>query len=227
MRHITPRVTALLLGLASISTVAAAQDQQPPRRLPTTTVTADTSNILTVQNDRATAVTVYSKAGRFDRRLGVVAAGQIATIALPVWATTGTSSLQVFARADGEDTDLVTQTIALRGSKRIGLLVPPAGGVTSTNNIVVTLSNEERASTTVTVNNDRDRAVTVFAEQGLYSVRLGEVKAGEQATLKVPASLLSRENTMRVFVRPAGGLDLATQTLSFKKGEHLGVRVAM
>lgn len=220
-------LTMTLLGLASISTVAAAQDPQPPRRLPTATVPGDAANVLTVQNDRATAVTVYSKAGRFDRRLGVVAAGQVARIALPVWATTGANTLQVFARADGEDNDLVAQSFPLRGANRFGLLVPPRGGVTPSNDIVVTMNADQLASTTVTVNNDRDRAVTVFAEQGLYSVRLGEVKAGTQATLKVPASLLSRENTMRVFVRPTGGPDLATQTLTFKKGEHIGVRVAM
>lgn len=221
------KFTMMLLGLASISTVAAAQDQQPPRRLPTATVTGETSNLLTVQNDRATAVTVYSKSGRFDRRLGVVGAGEVATIAVPVWAINSTNTLQVFARADGEDTDLVTQSFVLGRANRLGLLVPPRGGVTPSNDIVVSMNADQLASTTVTVNNDRDRAVTVYAEQGLYSVRLGEVKAGEQATLKVPASLLSRENTMRVFVRPAGGFDLATQTLSFKRGEHLGVRVAM
>lgn len=222
MRHLT----TLLLGLATLSSVAAAQTQ-PPVRLPATKVTADTANLLAVQNDRGTSVTVYARVGAFDRRLGVVGAGLVSTLPIPSWALVGEKTLKVFARADGEDFDLITQSYALRGAKRFGLLVPPRGGLASNDSLLVKLNGEELAATTVTVNNDRNRPVTVFAEQGTYSVRLGEVKAGQQATLRLPKALVSRENTIRVFVRPAGGLDLATQLLQLKSGDHLGVRVAM
>ena len=222
MRHLN----TLLLGLATLSSVAAAQTQ-PPVRLPAAKVTADTANLLAVQNDRGTSVTVYARVGAFDRRLGIVGAGQISTLAIPSWAIAGERTLKVFARADGEDFDLVTQSFALRGAKRLGLLVPPRGGLAVNDSMVVKLNGEELAATTITVNNDRNRAVTVFAEQGTYSVRLGEVKSGEQATLRFPKALVSRENTIRVFVRPAGGLDLATQLIQLKSGDHLGMRVAM
>ena len=61
MRHLT----TLMIGLATLSTVAAAQTtttQPPARRLPTATVRADTNNILTVQNDRAVPVTIRADA---------------------------------------------------------------------------------------------------------------------------------------------------------------------
>ena len=87
------------------------------------------------------------------------------------------------------------------------------------------LSADELAATTLTVSNDRDKPVTVFAEQGTFSVRLGEVKAGTQTTLTFPKSLITRDNTIRVFLRPAGGLDLATQVIQLKNGEHLGIRM--
>ncbi|MCA0374555.1 MAG: hypothetical protein LCH84_02730 [Gemmatimonadetes bacterium] len=225
MRH-----TSLLLGLAATATLTTASlasaQTQPPVRLPATRITADTTNVLAVQNDRAAAVTVYARVNGVDRRLGVVPAGAVSSLAIPAWAASGTT-LQVVARADGEDRDLVTQSLALRGARRVGLLVPPRGGLATNDSMLVKLNADELASTTLTVNNPRDKAVTVYAEQGTYSVRLGEVRAGEQTTLRVPKSLVSRENTIRVFVRPAGGLDLATQLINLKSGDHLGVRVAM
>ncbi len=220
MRHLT----TILLGLATLSSVATAQNQ-PPRRLPTAKVTADTANFLAVQNDRGAAVTVYARVGAFDRRLGVVPAGAISTLPIPSWAVAGETNLKVFARADGEDADLAVQTYPLRGAKRLGLLVPPEGGIAVNDSLLVKLNADELAATTLTVSNDRDRSVTVFAEQGTYSVRLGEVKAKTQTTLTFPKSIVSRENTIRVFLRPAGGLDLATQVIQVKTGEHLGIRM--
>lgn len=224
MRHLT----TVLLGLATLSTAASAQSpSQPPRRLPTARVTADTANVLAVQNDRGTAVTIYARVGAFDRRLGIVEPGAVRTLPIPGWAVAGETTLRVFARADGEDFDLVTQSLPLRGARRLGLLVPPRGGLAARDSLLVTLTGEELAATTLTVNNDRDTPVTVFAEQGTFSVRLGEVKAGTQTTLRVPTSIVTRDHTIRVFVRPAGGLDLATQVIPLRSGEHLGLRVAM
>jgi hypothetical protein len=225
MRHLT----TLLLGLATLSSVAAAQSgtqPPPPRQLPTSRVRGDTSNILSVQNDRATAVTVYVKSNGIDRRLGVVAPGKTSTIPLPAWSTSGETQLKVFARADGEAFDLVTQTLPLRGAARLGLLVPPQGGLAQQDSIVVKLSGEELSKTTLTITNERNTPLTVFADQGTFSVRLGEVRAKEQATLRIPTSLVPREGSIKVFVRPAGGSDLTTQTISVQNGEHLGMRIA-
>jgi hypothetical protein len=227
MRHLT----ILVLGLATLSSVAGAQattqTTQPPRQLPTTRVVGDTSHTLLVQNDRSTAVTVYTRSGAFDRRLGIIPAGKVASIALPAWATDGETQLKVFARADGEGADLVTQTLPLRGTSRLGLLVPPRGGLAQQDSVAVKLSGEEQATTTLTISNERNTPLTVYADRGSYSVRLGEVRAKEQATLRIPTSLLPREGSIKVFVRPAGGADLASQTMSVKVGDHLGMRIAM
>ncbi len=217
------QLTFLALGLATFASVASAQGTQPPTRLPAARVIGDTMNIVTVQNDRASAVTVYMENGAFDRRIGVVDAGKTATLPLPAWAVTGRRTLSLFARADGESGDLVTQSFELRGANRIGLLVPPSGGIADCDSLPVTLTSEELASTTLTVENQRTKPMTVYAEQGTYSIRLGEVKPGDKTTLRFPASIVRKDNTIRVFVRPAGSIDLSTQALALKRGEHIAM----
>lgn len=217
------QLTFLALGLATFASVASAQGTQPPTRLPAARVIGDTMNIVTVQNDRASAVTVYMENGAFDRRIGVVDPGKTATLPLPVWAVTGRSTLKLFARADGESGDLTTQSFELRGANRIGLLVPPSGGIADCDSMPVTLTAEELASTTLTVENQRTKPMTVFAEQGNYSIRLGDVKAGDKVTLRFPKSIIRNDNTIRVFVRPAGSIDLSTRALALKTGDHIAM----
>lgn len=217
----------LVIGVAILTCAsdAAAQGTQPPTRLPTTRVTGDTANILSVQNDRASAVTLYVEAGAFDRRLGVVAAGKTSTLPLPAWAVKGQRNVQIFARADGEATDLVTQSFPLGGVNRLGMLIPPREGLANCDSLGISLSKEELAATTLTVANERKTLVTVYAEHGTYSVRLGDVPAGDQVNLRFPRSIVQGDNTIKVFARPAGGLDLATQALRLKGGDHLAMRI--
>lgn len=222
MRHLT----LLALGLVTLTSVAAAQGTQPPTRLPAARVLGDTTNIVTVQNDRASAVTVYMENGAFDRRIGVVAAGKTVTLPLPAWAVNGRTTLKLFARADGEAGDLTTQSFDLKGVKRIGMLIPPSGGIADCDSIPVTLSPDELASTTLTIDNQRDKPMTVYAEQGNYSIRLGDVKAGEKATLRFPKSIIRKDNTIRVFARPAGSLDLSTRALALRSGDHIAMVIS-
>lgn len=81
-------LTMLAIGLATFSTEAAAQQTrpQPPLRLPVTRVIGDTMKLVIVQNDRSTPVAIFWEAGGIDRRLGVVAAGAVATLQFPAWA---------------------------------------------------------------------------------------------------------------------------------------------
>jgi hypothetical protein len=188
-------------------------------------VTGDTTNLLTVQNDRGSAVTVFVESGAFDRRIGVVPAGKVGTLTLPTWAVRGQRSVQVFARADGESGDLSTVSLPLGGNNRLGLLIPPKDGLADCDSLGISLSKTELASTTVTVANERNKAVTIFAEQGAFSVRLGDVAPGAQVNLKFPVAIIRSDNSIRLFARPAGGVDLATQALRVQKGAHLAMRI--
>ena len=85
---------------------------------------------------------------------------------------------------------------------------------------------EDLADATLTVDNPRSEPVTVLAEQdGSIDVRLGEVPAHARATLRFPKSVVLPDGSIRVFVHPEGGSDLASETLQVRQGEHLGLRV--
>ncbi len=220
-------LTILAIGLATLSTEGAAQQTQPqpPTRLPVTRVIGDTMKLVTVQNDRSTPVAVFLQAGGIDRRLGVVAAGDVATLPLPAWAVNGRSTVRLLARAEGAGFGVATPSFPVSGSVRIGLLVPPSAGVASIDSVPVPLTAEERASTTITIDNPRNKPMTVFAEQGVRSVRLGEVPANTQVTLSFPKDLIRRGDAIRVFVRPAGGNDVATRAMNLKTGDHIAVEI--
>jgi hypothetical protein len=204
------------------ATVASAQ-QQPATRLPAATAT-ETVKTVTVQNDRASAVTLFVDVGRVDRAIGTIAAGEIGTIALPEWATKGKRAVQVVARAQGESGEAATYTLPMNESRPLGVLVPPRGGVPTVDSVLVTLPAGAANKATVTVNNTRSTPVTVYAEQGLLFVPLGEVSARSEATLVMPETLLKRSGEIRVFTR-AGASDVATRALKLKAGDHVSVIV--
>lgn len=217
-------LTLLAVGLATLSTEAAAQQTQPPTRLPVARVIGDSMKLVTVQNDRATPVTVYLEAAGIDRRLGTVAAGEVATLQLPAWAVNGRSTVRLLARPEGAGFSVATPAFTVSGAVRVGLLVPP-NGVASIDSVPVPLTAEERASTTITIDNPRNKPMTVFAEQGVRSVRLGEVPANTQATLTFPKDLIKRGDAIRVFVRPSNGTMVSTKALNLKTGDHIAVEI--
>jgi hypothetical protein len=65
--------------------------------------------------------------------------------------------------------------------------------------------------------------MTVFAEQGMKLVRLGEVAANTQATLRLSKDLV--RNDIRIFVRSAGAAQVATRPLTLKAGDHIAVEI--
>lgn len=214
---------AALMGSAA---VANAQDtQQPPTRLPASKVVGDSLKAITVQNDRHTAVTLYVDAGRIDRAIGTVNAGALATLELPEWALRGQRTVKLVARADGEPNAVASYTLPVNDNRRLGLLVPPSSGLPAGDSILVTMPKGVGTAATVTVDNARDAAVTVYAEQGLRFVKLGEVDAKQQATLALPASMLESKEPLRVFARPEGALQRGTQALRLKAGDHIAVIV--
>ncbi len=218
------QIAILALGLTTLGSVASAQTAQ---QLPPAVTTATPDNSLTVQNDRKVPVTVYMEYGQFDRRLGVVPAMQTATLALPAWAVRERASIELFAHPEGEVEDLETQEFSLRPPARIGMVIPSRGHMTSTppDTMMEVIPPEELADATLTVDNPRSKPVTVFADMDPFDVRLGTVPAHSRVTLRFPKSVIYPDNSIRVFVHPEGGLDLSTETLQVRKGEHLGLRV--
>jgi hypothetical protein len=91
----------LLLGLSTLGVAPAPMAQRPPA-----SVTGSRDNSVTVQNNRPVPVTVYMEYGAFDRRLGIVAPQQTATLALPAWAVN--QSIRLFVHPEGEVDDLAS-----------------------------------------------------------------------------------------------------------------------
>ena len=134
--------------------------------------------------------------------------------------------MQLFVHPEGEVADLSTQVFSLRPPGRIGMIVPPAGGMEAPRDTMMEfIPPEEMANATLTVDNPRDRRVTVYARQGMFDVRLGEVAAQSRATLRFPKSVLLPSDAVVLFVHPEGGRDLSSQRVRVKRGEHIGLRV--
>ncbi|HEY0928989.1 MAG TPA: hypothetical protein VGE27_03625 [Gemmatimonas sp.] len=217
----------LAIGLATLTLGAAnlGAQQQPPTRLPTARVVGEVKNMLTVQNDRNAPVTVFMQTNGMDRKLGVVAAGAVTSLDIPVSAARGQNTLRFYARTQGAGPDLVARELPASSTRQLGLLIPPAGGVTWTDSIAVPLTSEERAAATVTIDNRRNKAMAVYAEQGTYSVKIGEASASGMTTLRLPATMLRNSEGVRVLMRPAGDVGLSTQVLKLKTGDHVAVEV--
>lgn len=218
------RMVVLALGVGTLAGALPAQVPQPQRLPPT--VTVDTLNAVTVQNNRGVPVTVYLEHGPFDRRLGVVQPFDMKALSLPGWAVRGRLRVQLFVHPEGEANDLSTQVFSLEPPARIAMVVPPRGGMpTPPDTMTEMIPPEEMANATLTVDNARDRRVIVYARQGRFDVRLGEVAAKGRATLRFPKAVLLPSDEIVLFVHPEGGFDLSSQTLRVKKGEHIGLRV--
>ncbi|MBY0491962.1 MAG: hypothetical protein K2R93_19125 [Gemmatimonadaceae bacterium] len=199
------------------------------------TTTADTASLpakraeraatrtVTVQNDRQAAVTFFIDAGRVEQAVGTVAAGQTGAIDLPEWAVRGARQITLTARATGDNARVARYELPLRDRSLLGLLVPPAEGLPANDSLLVSTPRGAARSATVTIDNARDRRVSVYAEQGLLFVLLGEVDPKSQRTLDVPAQLLRNASPLRVFARPEGNAPVSTNALRLKEGDHIAV----
>jgi len=223
-------MATLALGLTALAGAAPAQGAlRLASAAPADTVADTAANTVTVQNDRKVPVTVYMEYGAFDRRLGTVPALRAATLPLPKWAVRGRARIQLFVHPEGEADDLATQEFSLEPPGRIGMVVPPRGGMppSPTGTMTAMIPPEELADATLTVDNPRGKPVTVFAEQGAFDIRIGEVPARDRATLRFPKMVVRPGDSIEIILHPAGGEDLASQTLRVRKGEHLGIKVPL
>ena len=222
MRSLT---VALALGLGAFASVLPAQD--PPQKLPPR-ATIDTVNAVTVQNNRKVPVTVYLEQGRFDFRLGIVSPMGTETLRLPAAALKGLASVRLSVHPQGEAGDLMSQHFTLPRAARITLLVPSIGDMgdlTPADTMTEVIPPEDLAEATLTVDNPRDEAVTVFARRGPFDTRIGRVPARGRATLRFPKAVVGVGETVTLFVQPDGGRDLASETIKITRGQHVGLRV--
>jgi hypothetical protein len=220
------QMPTLMLALAALGSPASAQ----LAKASAPTVPSDTfANTVTVQNTRKVPVTIFLEWGQFDRRLGVVAPFETATLALPAWVVRGHETVRLFAHPEGDPEDLSTEEFSLESPGRIAMVVAPPGGLpdtpTPTDTMSAVIPPEELADATLTVDNARNKPVTVFAEQGEFDVRLGQVPAHSRMTLRFPKSVVRSDESIELFVQPQGEADLASETMTVRKGDHLGLRV--
>lgn len=216
----TPKI-ALCLALLGVAGPLGAQAGVQPRA-----VAATDSVYVEVQNERDARVTVYLRTGNFDRRLAVVPARETRMLTLPEWAVQGRERVQLVLTPEG-DVDIGMRTFVVQSGNRMSITVPAHGTIPPEpgDTLMAVLTPDELEESTITVDNPRNKAVTIFAEQGQYDVRLGRVPAGERATLKIPKYVVDRDRSVRIFVTPDGGTDMATSLMRLRKGEHLALRV--
>ncbi len=207
------------------ATAHAQTGTQPPARLPATTVVGESGKSVTVQNDRKTPVTLYVDAGSVDRAIGTVNAGATSALPLPDWAVRGQRTLKMVARVDRDAKAIASYAVPLSEDRRYGLLIPPAEGLPSGDSMFVSLPVDAANTATVTVENKRDRSITVFAEQGLMFVRLGEVDAKGRETLRVPESMTTSTAPIRIFARLGGAAAVTTQGLRVRQGDRFAIIV--
>jgi hypothetical protein len=81
-----------------------------------------------------------------------------------------------------------------------------------------------RNAPTVTVENARGVPVTVYLERGLFDVRLGTVSPHGSQVFNLPPYLTEGEK-VQIFAHPDGSVDLGTQELTVRRGEHLTLLV--
>jgi hypothetical protein len=216
-------IATLTVAPLAAAPLAAQNATQPPATLPAKSAERAGTRTVTVQNDRQATVTFFVEAGRIERPVGTVGAGQMSAIDLPDWAVRGNRTLTLIARTEGDNARVARYELPLRDQSLLGLLVPPANGLPQTDSMVVSTPRGAASSATVTIDNARDRRVSVYAEQGLLFVLLGDVAPKSQRTLDVPAQLLRNKTPLRVFARPEGNASVSTNALRLKEGDHIAV----
>ena len=82
---------------------------------------------------------------------------------------------------------------------------------------VTSAPSADTTANTVTVQNDRKVAVTVYMEYGEFDRRLGVVPGLQTRTLPLPATLVRGRESVRLFAHPEGDADdLATQEIQLR-----------
>lgn len=224
------RIRMFAFGVTLLAGGASAAAAQEPTRLPPAIIIDTMRNSVTVENHRKVSVTMYLEAGTFDRRLGVIPAMATSTVPLPSWAVRGNARVRLFARPTNEVADLVSEEFTLKPPGRIAMVIPTRAEmqtVAPTDTMSAVIPPEELANATLTVDNPRNVPVTVYAESGTFDVRLGQVAPRSRLTLRFPKSVISPFGTVEIFLHPQNGIDLSSDALKVRPGDHLGIRVPL
>jgi hypothetical protein len=174
-----------------------------------------------VQNNFETPVDVFVESGRFDRRIGSVEALSTAELPLPDWYVGRGEPIQLFVSRAGVDRE--TQWFEVDPGDMIGMVVPPREPQTQT--MSADLPEELLSETTLTVENRRSSEVEIYAEEGIFSVRIGKVAPNSTETLEFPESVVTPFNTVTVLVDPRTGEEMESHPLQLEAGEHLGLEL--
>jgi len=83
----------------------------------------------------------------------------------------------------------------------------------------------DTSSVTLTVQNNRNVPVTVFAERGDLDIRIGEVPALRTTTMPMPNWVTDEGDELQIFVHPEGGMDLNAEVFDVHAGAHLALEV--
>lgn len=217
------RLTALILGLATAGTATAA-GAQGNRRATATTATQTT---VTVTNNLRQPVRMFVEWGEFDRRLGVVPAGQTATLQVPdVIVEQAAGEIQLSAEPL-KGLDIQTQPFPLKAGDHIEMTVPAPKPTYPQMKVV--LPTEELAKSTLTVQNDRPNDVIIYADDagpGFFGVRLGTVKAHSTATLNFPVAVVQSDQTVQIVVEESNGMTLESQApLDLRSASHFSLHL--
>jgi hypothetical protein len=178
-----------------------------------------------VQNDRSRPVTVYVEQDGFDQRLGTVGAVATATIPLPSVIAEGRQDFQ-FVVHPKDGFDVTTPDVTVRPGGRIGVLVPPRGEALPPppNEPVMMDPYPEDPATSVTIRNDGNEHLTVYAEHWEFDTGLGRVAPHTTVTLHVPRSLTGLDGIV-LHADRADGYGFETAPLRIAYGHHLGMIV--
>jgi hypothetical protein len=82
--------------------------------------------------------------------------------------------------------------------------------------------SDSAAMTVVVVQNERNVPVTVYEEDDFGDTKIAVVAANETETVDMQR-FVRDESTIRIFVKPNGEQEEATDLLEMRPGDHLGV----
>jgi hypothetical protein len=214
------------IGLAlTVGLFANAVAAQVPQKLPPS-VTVDTQAFVTVQNHRKVPVWLYLEHGRFDHRLGKVPANDTLSMPLPASVVHGQATVRLFVHPEGEAADLSSELFTLPRAARLTLVVPSWSEMQApADTMSAVIPPDVLDDASVTVDNPRNRPVTVFIRHGKFDTRIGVVPAVSRATLRFPTWVVDYDRSITIFAQPLGGPDLATERMKVAKGQHVGLRI--
>lgn len=213
MRKLSTLATALFLGAAL---PLAAQSSYPLR-----------SGEVMVQNNRDVPVTVYLEHQPLDLNIGTVEAMDIGTLSLPDWAVRNQDHVKLIVQPEGQ-LPLQADALIRSNGARFALMVPSSKGQKldlSMTRMAAVVPAEYLDQATVTVKNDRKRAMDVFIQRGSMDVRLGRVEPYSTATFPVPEHWVGEMAQLLVVPIRSGTLPLASQDVRLEEGSHLGIHV--